>query len=46
MANYENSPIELTLQSLYRSYGYTLFKMSKFEEYELYAENKNFLVSG
>lgn len=47
MANTEtNETIALSLQSLYRSYGYTLFKMSKFEEYELYAENKNFLVSG
>lgn len=41
-----NEPIALSLASLYRSYGYTLFKMSKFEEYGLYAENKNFLVSG
>lgn len=39
------TPTELTLQALYRSYGYTLFNMSKFEEYELYAQNKNFLVS-
>ena len=37
--------IDLRLQSLYRSYGYTLFNMSKFEEYELYAQNKNFLLS-
>ena len=34
-----------SLRSLYQSYGYTHFKMSKFEEYELYAKNKNFLVS-
>ena len=26
-------------------YGYSQFKMSKFEEYDLYAKNKNFLVS-
>lgn len=38
-------PISLSLEELYRSYGYTLFHMSKFEEYELYAQNKNFLVS-
>lgn len=35
----------LQLRSLYRSFGYTPFKMSKFEEYELYAKNKDFLVS-
>jgi len=33
------------LRSLYRSYGYTPFKMSKFEEYEYYIRNKDFLVS-
>lgn len=33
------------LRSLYRSYGYSQYKMSKFEEYDLYAENKSFLVS-
>lgn len=33
------------LRALYSAYGYTPFKMSKFEEYELYARNKNFLVS-
>ncbi len=33
------------LKSLYESYGYSLFKMSKFEEYELYVRNKSFLVS-
>lgn len=35
----------LQLRSLYRSFGYTSFKMSKFEEYELYAKNKDFLIS-
>ena len=34
-----------TLRSLYQSYGYAHYKMSKFEEYELYAKNKNFLIS-
>ena len=34
-----------TLRSLYRSYGYTQYKMSKFEEYDLYANNKDFLIS-
>ena len=37
--------IDQALSALYCSYGYTLFNMSKFEEYELYARNKNFLVS-
>ena len=33
------------LRSLYRGYGYLPFRMSKFEEYELYIRNKDFLVS-
>lgn len=33
------------LRSLYESYGYGRFKMSKFEEYDLYTRNKDFLVS-
>ena len=33
------------LRDLYRSYGYMQFKMSKFEEYDLYVRNKSFLVS-
>lgn len=33
------------LRSLYRKYGYLPFKMSKFEEYDLYVRNKDFLVS-
>ncbi len=33
------------LRALYRRYGYTQFKMSKFEEYDLYVRNKSFLVS-
>ncbi len=35
----------LSLRSLYRGYGYLPFKMSKFEEYDLYVKNKDFLVS-
>lgn len=35
----------LSLRKLYRSYGYLPFKMSKFEEYELYSRNKDFLIS-
>ena len=34
-----------SLRSLYRNYGYLPFKMSKFEEYEFYIQNKDFLVS-
>lgn len=33
------------LRSLYRNYGYVQYKMSKFEEYDLYAKNKDFLIS-
>lgn len=37
--------VALSLRSLYAQYGYTQYKMSKFEEYDLYARNKDFLVS-
>lgn len=33
------------LQGLYRQYGYLPYKMSKFEEYDLYVRNKSFLNS-
>lgn len=33
------------LRSLYRKYGYSPYKMSKFEEYEYYIRNKDFLIS-
>ncbi len=33
------------LRSLYMQHGYHQFKMSKFEEYDLYSKNKDFLVS-
>ena len=33
------------LRELYGKYGYTQYKMSKFEEYDLYVRNKSFLVS-
>ncbi|MBE6633188.1 MAG: hypothetical protein E7620_02460 [Ruminococcaceae bacterium] len=33
------------LRQLYRAYGYQPYKMSKFEEYDLYLRNKDFLVS-
>ena len=33
------------LRQLYGKYGYSQYKMSKFEEYDLYVRNKDFLVS-
>ena len=36
--------IGYALRELYGSYGYSRFKMSKFEEYELYLQNKDFLA--
>ena len=33
------------LRSLYSGFGYTQYKMSKFEEYDLYVKNKDFLIS-
>ena len=33
------------LRELYRKHGYSHYKVSKFEEYDFYAGNKNFLVS-
>lgn len=35
----------LDLRALYETYGYRQYKVSKFEEYDLYAHNKSFLVS-
>ena len=35
----------LTLRGLYRQYGYAPYKMSRFEEYDLYVRSKDFLVS-
>lgn len=34
-----------SLETLYRSYGYAPFKMNKFESYDLYLRNKEFLLS-
>ena len=34
-----------SLRALYLKYGYGQYKMSKFEEYDLYAKNKDFLIS-
>ncbi len=36
--------ISLALRQLYARYGYLPYKMSKFEAYDLYVENKEFLV--
>lgn len=33
------------LRELYTSYGFSKYKMSKFEEYDFYVRNKDFLVS-
>lgn len=33
------------LRKLYRKHGYLQYHMSKFEEYDLYAKNKDFLIS-
>ncbi len=35
----------LCLRALYSRYGYTQYKMNKFEEYDLYVQNKDFLIS-
>lgn len=40
-----NEKIIFTLRALYRACGYTPYKMSKFEEYDFYAHNKDFLIS-
>lgn len=37
--------IVFSLRQLYSQYGYLPFRMSKFEEYDLYMKNKEFLVS-
>ena len=34
----------LAMRALYESFGYTKYKMSKFEEYDFYARNKDFLI--
>lgn len=37
--------VVFALRNLYQKYGYSQFKMSRFEEYDLYVRNKDFLVS-
>lgn len=41
----EDEKIILALRSLYESFGYSQYKMVKFEEYDLYVRNKEFLLS-
>ena len=41
----EEERIAFILRSLYRQYGFLQYKMSKFEEYDLYANCRDFLVS-
>ena len=38
--------LEEQLNQLYEGYGYRKFRMSKFEDYDLYAQNKDFLKKG
>ncbi len=38
--------IALSLRSIYEDFGYRPYKMSKFEEYELYSSNMDFLGEG
>lgn len=40
-----NEQAIFALRQLYRGYGYLPYKMSRFEEYDLYVRNKDFLVS-
>lgn len=42
---YKSEKILFALRALYSGYGYEPYRMSKFEEYDLYANNKDFLVS-
>ena len=37
--------VSIQLRELYRSCGYLPYKVSKFEEYDLYMQNKSFLTS-
>ncbi len=39
----EEEIVAFELRALYQKYGYLPYKMSKFEEYDLYARNKEFL---
>ncbi len=41
----EQERISFRLRSLYSEHGYQRYRMSKFEEYDLYSRNKDFLFS-
>lgn len=41
---YEEKAV-FALRSLYSQYGYAQYSMTKFEEYDLYVKNKDFLIS-
>lgn len=41
----EEEKVVFAFRKLYSRYGYAPYQMSKFEEYGLYAENRNFLMS-
>lgn len=41
----KNELAAFELRKLYASYGYRQYRMSRFEEYDLYAKNKDFLIS-
>lgn len=43
--NNSNQNAVSRLRALYGSYGYAQYRMSRFEEYDLYMQNKSFLVS-
>lgn len=47
MTNYLTSGESVTqsLGRLYRKFGYSRYKMNKFEEYDTYVKNKDFLIS-
>ena len=48
MQNFRLRPEEiaaLNLRGLYSDYGYTFYRMSRFEEYDFYADKKDFLIS-
>ena len=41
----EQERIGFRLRALYSGHGYSRYKMGKFEEYDLYSQNKDFLLS-
>lgn len=42
----KSEQITYLLRQLYEAYGYRMFRMSKFEEYDFYTKNKDYLTSG